>query len=67
MKASRKPSVVVRTEKDVATDFKTFEALPAKAKVLARLQDEVARTTGPAAVALQKKIESAGRKPALSS
>lgn len=45
---------------DVAKDFKVFEALPEKTKVLVSLQDDADKTTGPAAVALQKKIKSAG-------
>lgn len=45
---------------EVAKDMKRFEALPAKTKALSRLQDEVEKTSGPAAVALQKKIKAVG-------
>jgi len=44
---------------DVAKDLKTFEALPEKTKVLARLQDETDKTTGPASVTLHKKVKTA--------
>jgi hypothetical protein len=47
-------------EKDVAKDMKRFEALPAKTKELARLQDEAEKTSGPAAVVLQTKIKAIG-------
>lgn len=50
----------VAPEKDGARDLKKFEALPAKTKTLSRLQDEADKTSGPASVALQKKIKAAG-------
>lgn len=43
-------------DKDVANAMRHFEALPAKTKELAQLQAEVAKTSGPTALVLQKKI-----------
>ncbi len=42
---------------DVSKDLKTFEALPEKPKVLARLQDETGKPTSPASVTLHKKVK----------
>ena len=54
---ARTGKAVAAPQKDVSRDLKTFEALPEKTKVQARLQDENDKTTGPASVTLQKKIK----------
>jgi len=59
-KRGGKARVATAPEKDAAKDLNTFEALPVKTKVLSRLQDESDKTSGPAAVTLQKKIKAAG-------
>lgn len=60
MKPSSNPVAKAGSEKDTREDLKAFDALPAKTKTLARLQDEADKTSGPAAVTLQKEIKAAG-------
>lgn len=43
-------------EKDASRDLKTFEALPAKKKALARLQEDTEKTSGHDAVNVRKKV-----------
>ena len=44
-------------EKDASRDLKTFEALPAKKKALARLQEDPEKTSGRDAVDVRKKVK----------
>lgn len=60
MNSSPKGNALDSLEKDAAKDLKTFDALPEKKKVLARLQDDTEKTSGEDAVKVQTKIKEEG-------